>query len=61
MFRSFPVIVVVDVTNCFLSTSSDQCKASVTLLLTALPQEENHNSVLIDILIEMIWCYRYTT
>ena len=54
MLQSFPVIVVVDVTSCFLSTSSDQCKVSVTLLLIALPQEESHNSVLIDILIDMI-------
>ena len=36
------------------------CKALINLLLTALPQEETFNSVVICILSQMIWCNMYT-
>ena len=56
----FYMIVVVDAAGCFSKLLfGHQCKSSFTLILTVLPQKECHNSVLIYVLKEMIWCYMY--
>ena len=60
LFRMFPWLWLLMLLGFFNPLSGHQYKASVTLLLIALPQEKSHNSVLIYTLRDMIWCYMYT-
>ena len=50
----------VDVADWCFKPPGYQCKASVTLRLIAQPQKDSRNSILVSILKEMYWCYKYT-